>query len=129
MGALQETAPVPSASGFPRVEGELSSAGSRRALAGFFVSGVLLSFLGAILPAWQHHISSEYGIVGLYFRGLMGGLLSAVTAAPRLLEDKGVGWTMAFAGAAAGSGFLYLAFVSPPASPWWRVAGMAILGF
>ena len=25
--------------------------------------------------------------------------------------------------------FLYLAFVSPPFSPWWRVAGMAIVGF
>src|SRR5580698_7042171 len=108
MGALQETAPVPSASGFPRVEGELSSAGSRRALAGFFVSGVLLSFLGAILPAWQHHISSEYGIVGLYFLGLAGGLLASVSAAPALLERKGVGWTLAFACGAAGSAFLYL---------------------
>jgi fucose permease len=120
----QETAPAPSA-----IEGALGSAGSRRALAGFFVSGVLLSFLGAILPAWQHHISSEYGTVGLYFLGLIGGLLSSVRFAPRLLENKGLGWTLAFACAVAGSGFLFLAFVSPPASPWWRIGGMAILGF
>jgi FHS family glucose/mannose:H+ symporter-like MFS transporter len=122
----QEAAPTP---GVPPVEGMLGSPGTRRALAGFFVSGVLLSFLGAILPAWQYHISSEYGIVGLYFLGLIAGLLASVTAAPRLLERKGVGWTLAFACAAAGSGFVYLAFVSPPVSAGWRIAGMAILGF
>src|SRR5580700_3989946 len=109
----QEAAPSP---GIPPVEGLLGSAGTRRALAGFFVSGVLLSFLGAILPAWQYHISSEYTVVGLYFLGLIFGLLSSVAAAPRLLERKGVGWTMAFACAVAGSGFIYLAFVSPPVS-------------
>jgi FHS family glucose/mannose:H+ symporter-like MFS transporter len=123
---IQEAAPSP---GSPPIEGTLGSAGSRRALAGFFVSGVLLSFLGAILPAWQHHISSEYGVVGLYFVGLIAGLLSSVGAAPRLLEHKGVGWTLAFACAVAGSGFLWLAFASPPVSAWWRVAGMAVLGF
>src|SRR5579862_5890102 len=127
MRALQQEAAA--AAGAPVIEGTLGSAGSRRALAGFFVSGVLLSFLGAILPAWQHHISSEYGVVGLYFLGLISGLLASVTAAPRLLQRKGVGWTLAFACAVAGSGFLYLAFASPPASAWWRVAGMAILGF
>ena len=112
-----------------QIEGTLDAAGSRRALAGFFISGVLISFLGAVLPAWQHHISSDYGIVGLYFLGLIGGLLSSVSAAPKLLESKGVGWTLAFACAIAGSGFLYLAFVSPPVPAWWRIAGMAILGF
>src|SRR5262245_66214726 len=86
--------------------------GARRALAGFFVSGVLLSFLGAILPSWQHHLNSEYLIVGLYFVGLIAGLAGSVFAAPALLEKKGIGWTMAFACAIAGSAFLYLAFVS-----------------
>ena len=56
-----------------------------------------MSFLGAILPAWQHHISSEYGVVGLYFLGLIAGLLASVCVAPRLLERKGIGWTLAFA--------------------------------
>ncbi len=121
-----EAAPAPGAT---PVEGMLGLAGSRRALAGFFVSGVLLSFLGAILPAWQHHISSEYGIVGLYFLGLAAGLLASVGVAPRLLEQKGVGWTLAFACGLAGCGFLYLAFVSPPVSAWWRIGGMVLLGF
>ncbi len=111
------------------VEGSLSATGSRRALAGFFVSGVLLSFLGAILPSWKQHLSSDYTIVGLYFVGLIVGLLASVTVAPRMLETKGLGWTLAFACAIAGTGFLYLAFVSPPISFWWRVGGLALLGF
>jgi FHS family glucose/mannose:H+ symporter-like MFS transporter len=113
----------------PLVEGSLSATGSRRALAGFFVSGVLLSFLGAILPSWKQHLSSDYTIVGLYFVGLIVGLLASVTVAPRMLESKGLGWTLAFACAIAGTGFLYLAFVSPPVSFWWRVVGLAVIGF
>ncbi|MGA3189629.1 MAG: MFS transporter [Bryobacteraceae bacterium] len=109
-------------------EGTLASAGSRRALAGFFVSGLLIAFLGAILPSWQYHLSSEYGTVGLYFVGLIAGILSSVWISPPLLEKKGIGWTLAFACAAASCALLYLAFVSPPFSPWWRIAGMVLIG-
>ena len=38
--------------------GTLAPPGARQALAGFFVSGMLLAFLGAILPSWQHHLLS-----------------------------------------------------------------------
>ena len=108
----------------------LGSRGSRRALAGFFVSGVLLSFLGAILPAWQHHISSEYGVVGLYFLGLVAGLLASVGVAPGLLERKGVGWTLAFACAwrEAGSCIWRLSrrrCRRGGGSPAWRALGFA----
>ena len=108
--------------------GILSSIGTRQALAGFFLSGVMLSFLGAILPSWQR-LSSDYFTVGLYFLGLIAGLLSAVGAAPRLLERKGLSWTLSFACGIAGTGFLYLALTSPPWDPWWRVGGMAVIGF
>src|SRR5579884_1277462 len=108
--------PVPETIAAPAIpaEGTLGSSGARRALAGFFLSGVLLSFLGAVLPAWQHHLSSAYGTVGLYFAGLLGGLLASVSAAPRLLERRGIGWTLALGCAIAGCAFLFLAFVSPP---------------
>ncbi len=89
----------------------------------------MLSFLGAILPSWQHHLSSDYLIVGLYFLGLIAGLLSSVLAAPRLLRKKGLSWTLSLACGIAGIAFLYLALASPPWSFWWRVAGMAIVGF
>lgn len=109
-------------------EGVLASSGSRRALAGFFVSGLLIAFLGAILPAWQYHLSSEYGTVGFHFFGLIAGILASVWISPPLIEKKGIGWTLAFACAAASTALLYLAFVSPPFAPWWRVAGMALVG-
>ena len=102
--------------------------GARQALAGFFVSGVLLSFLGAILPSWQHHLTSEYGTIGLYFLGLIAGLVGSVFLAPTMLRKKGIGWTMAFACGIAGIAFLFLAFVLPPISSWWRVAGMVLVG-
>jgi MFS transporter, FHS family, glucose/mannose:H+ symporter len=107
----------------------LGSSSARRALAGFFVSGVLLSFLGTILFSWQHHLTSQYGIVGLYYAGLIAGLVGSARLSPALLRRKGLGWTLALACGLAGAAFLYLAFVSPPFSPWWRVAGMVIVGF
>jgi FHS family glucose/mannose:H+ symporter-like MFS transporter len=113
----------------PAAGDPLGSSSARRALAGFFVSGVLLSFLGAILFSWQHHLKSQYGIVGLYYAGLIAGLVGSARLSPALLRRKGIGWTLALACVLAGSAFLYLAFVSPPFSPWWRVAGMAIVGF
>jgi FHS family glucose/mannose:H+ symporter-like MFS transporter len=119
---LPEPATVPAAD-------PLGSSSARRALAGFFISGVLLSFLGTILFSWQHHLTSQYGIVGLYYAGLITGLVASARTSPALLRRKGLSWTLALACGLAGAAFLYLAFVSPPFSPWWRVGGMAILGF
>lgn len=119
-----ETTTITSGAGDP-----LGSSSARRALAGFFVSGVLLSFLGTILFSWQHHLTSQYGIVGLYYAGLIAGLVGSARTSPALLRRKGLGWTLALACGLAGAAFLYLAFVSPPFSPWWRVAGMAVVGF
>ena len=113
----------------PQIErGTLGSAGANKALAGFFVSGLLLSFLGAILPSWQHHLSSEYTTIALYFVGLIAGVLGSVWVSPPLLERNGVGWTLSFACGVAATALVFLAFVSPPLSPWWRVAGMVFIG-
>jgi MFS transporter, FHS family, glucose/mannose:H+ symporter len=126
---MQVHSPEPAAvSGAIGAEETLRVPGSRRALAGFFVSGVLLSFLGAVLLAWEQHLSSAYEVVALYFAGLIAGLVGSAWLSPRLLERKGVGWTLSLACGIAGTAFLYLAFVSPPFSLWWRVAGMAIVG-
>jgi len=109
-------------------QGMLAATGARRALTGFFVSGLLLAFLGAILPSWGHHLSSEYSTIAWYFVGLIAGVLGSVWVSPPLLESRGVGWTLAFACGISSAALLYLAFVSPPFSPWWRVAGLAIIG-
>jgi FHS family glucose/mannose:H+ symporter-like MFS transporter len=109
--------------------GALATQGPRWALAGFFLSGVLLSFLGAMLPAWQHHILSEYGIISLYFVGLIAGLMGAVWVSPRVLARRGIGWALACACLIAGTAFLILAFASPPFSFGWRVFGLVLVGF
>jgi len=109
-------------------QGTLASTGARKALTGFFVSGLLLAFLGAILPSWGHHLSSDYSTIAWYFVGMIAGILASVWISPPLLEKKGVGWTLAFSCATASAALLYLAFVSPPHSPWWRVAGLALIG-
>lgn len=130
---MQVYPPEPaSVSGAPNVSAPADSLGSRcarRALAGFFVSGFLLSFLGTILFSWQHHLTSQYGVVGLYYAGLIAGLIGSARTSPALLRRKGLAWTMALACILAGIAFLYLAFVSPPFSYWWRVGGMAVVGF
>src|ERR1041385_9274844 len=84
----------------------LGSSSARRALAGFFVSGFLLSFLGTILFSWQHHLTSQYGIVGLYYAGLIAGLVGSARYSPALLRRKGTGWTLALACGLAGAAFL-----------------------
>jgi FHS family glucose/mannose:H+ symporter-like MFS transporter len=113
----------------PLEQGTLgAAAGARKALGGFFVSGLLLAFLGAILPTWEHHLSSEYSTIGLYFIGLIVGVLGSVWVSPPLLKEKGIGWTLSFACGTAAAALVYLAFVSPPFSPWGRVIGMAVIG-
>src|SRR5215470_13861588 len=94
---LPQPANSPSRDGGDAAPGALANPGARWALAGFFLSGVLLSFLGAILPSWQHHISSEYGIISLYFVGLIIGLVGSAWVSPRLLAKRGIGWTLACA--------------------------------
>lgn len=108
--------------------GMLAGSGSRRALAGFFISGVLLGFLGAILLSWGYHLGADYDVIALYFGALTAGLAASTWVSPRMLESKGVGWTLSFACILAGTAFLYLAFVSPPFGPWWRVFGLVLLG-
>jgi len=112
----------------PLDPGTLAPPGARRALAGFFVSGVLLAFLGAILPSWGHHLQSDYWRIGLYFVALIAGVLAAVGFAPPLMEKKGLGWTLACGCATASLALLYLAFVSPPYDAWWRLPGILLMG-
>src|ERR1700685_2125657 len=76
LGASAGASPIASPGAAAAVS--FSSPGARRALGGFFISGVLLSFLGAILPAWGHHITSDYVVIGWYFVGLIAGLVGWV---------------------------------------------------
>jgi len=109
-------------------QGTLAPPGSRKALAGFFVSGTLFAFLGAILPAWGHHFASDYWMVGLYFVALIAGLVVSARVGPLLMRRKGLAWTLSLACTGASLALLYLAFVSPPFGAWWRMVGLILLG-
>lgn len=102
---------------------------SRRALAGFVVSGLLLSFLGAVLPAWGYHLRPHFVTVGNYFLALNAGVLAAVALARQFLRRKGTGATLVTACSAAFVALFMLALTAPPVSEWWRVPGVLLLGF
>ena len=49
-------------------DGEKSAARDAwRSMTAFLVSGMLMSFLGAILPAWGYHLRPSFTEVGDYF--------------------------------------------------------------
>jgi FHS family glucose/mannose:H+ symporter-like MFS transporter len=104
------------------------SGGPRKALAGFFVSGILLGFLGAILPSWGHHLEPDYWMVGLYFVALILGVLASVRLARPLMGKLGLAYTLSLACALASGALFDLAFFSPPYAAWWRLPAILILG-
>ena len=54
---------------------------ARAGLTIFFVSGMLMSFLGAVLPAWGYHLRDNHIEVGWYFLALGAGLVVPTRAA------------------------------------------------
>ena len=104
-------------------------AGPGKALAGFLLSGFLMALLGAILPAWGYHRDPPAFIeVGNYFLSLAAGLVLSSALTRPLLERKGLSFLLVFACAVSCGTLAYLAIVSPPASEWWRAAGLFVLG-
>jgi fucose permease len=101
---------------------------SRRALAGFFVSGLLLSFPGAILPAWSYHLRPHYVTVGNYFLMIPVGVLCGVAVARALLGRQGTGHALVLACCVAFLAIVGLTVTAPPASEYARLPGLAGLG-
>src|ERR1700733_13275854 len=111
-------------------DGEKSAARDAwRSMAAFLVSGMLMSFLGAILPAWRYHLSPNFTEVGDYFLSLAFGLLLSVVAAHFLLPRRGLKFVLVLANLLACGAFLFLALSSPPAPAVWRPWGVLCLGF
>jgi len=111
-------------------DGEQSAARDAwRSMAAFLISGILMSFLGAILPAWGYHLHPGFTEVGDYFLSLAFGLLFSVGAAHFLLPRRGLKFVLVLASLMACSGFLFLALASPPATAVWRLGGVLCIGF
>lgn len=107
---------------------EVPADSSAKALAGFFLSGFLFALPGAILPAWGYHRDPpEFVIIGHYFLAVALGVVVSGAAVKPLLR-RGVPFLLMLACALACAALLGLALVVPPASPWWRVAGLFAAG-
>src|SRR5579864_3128260 len=112
-----------------RADGQILNASEgRRSLSGFLISGMLMSFLGAILPAWGYHLKADFKEVGYYFLSLSFGFLLSVGFASLLLQRRGVKFTLVLANALACGAFLYLAAGAAPVPAVWRFFGLLWIG-
>ena len=89
---------------------------------------MLLSFLGAILPAWRYHVTSDYTGAGTCFLTLNVGLLVGMRTAAALVRRTSLAQILAAGAATAAAAFVLFAFTLPPANPAWRFAGSFVLG-
>jgi len=96
-------------------------------LTGFFLSGMLFAFLGAILPAWGYHLTELYSRVGNYFIAFNIGLFLANRLSAWLLPRKGIRWCLRLACVLACATLLGLAY-APMTGFAWRTAGLLLLG-
>ncbi|HNY39554.1 MAG TPA: hypothetical protein PKJ41_04135 [Bryobacteraceae bacterium] len=104
-------------------------AGARRGLWGFYIGGLLMAALGALLVAWRHHIQPDYVLIGTYFLAQNLGVILGHAAALSLLRRKGIAYGLSAGCLAAAVGLLVLAGFAPP-MPWaGRLAGLLLLGF
>lgn len=106
----------------------VSSISARNALAGFYLSGLLTAFLGAILPAWGYHLRSDYALVGYYFLSLNAGMLASVPLSQWLLSTRSIRFILLLACGLAAGAFFFLAAVGPPRHFTIRLAGVAVCG-
>src|SRR5260370_29891228 len=107
----------------------LDATQGRRSMGAFLVSGMLVSFLGAILPAWRYHLWADFREVGSYFLSLNLGFLLSAGAAHFLMPRKGVKFMLVLASGVACAGFLCLALCSSlPISAIWRLPAVLAIG-
>jgi len=106
----------------------LQAASGRRALGGFYLSGVLFSFLGAVLPAWGYHLHSDHATVGLYFLFLTFGIYIGAQVCHWLVGKLGLRLLLAVGSGMACGGLLTLAYLSGPQPPSLRMFALFAVG-
>src|SRR6266567_3574879 len=107
---------------------ELEVTDNRRALSGFFLSGILISFLGAVLPTWHPSADYHFITIGYYFFSLNLGILAGIRVSYTLLPRAGIRFVMLIAALLACGAFLGLAAVAPQWPAIWRDVGLFFLG-
>lgn len=112
-----------------RQEENWHASSTRNGLTVFFVSGVFMSFLGAILPVWGYHLRDNHVEVGRYFLALGAGLLAAHPLGQSLLARKrDTRFPVVLGCAMASFSMIWLAVSSPPVGWGWRMAGVGLVG-
>lgn len=110
------------------LEGSKPLVAGRASLPGFFLIGLLYSFLGSILPAWRFNLTLNYSTIGFLFLALGCGLVAATWLARMLLGRLAVSRIMALASTIGFGALLLLSWFPPPASVWWQMGGLLVLG-
>lgn len=111
----------------PGPTGATHATRARLGLTGFFLSGLLMSFLGAVLPAWGHHLQSDYSHIALYFVSLNAGLLASIPLARMRSSRRSISFELATACTLGFASLLLLSLSN--SAPWfWRLAGFAGMG-
>ncbi len=109
-------------------EDGLDARTARTAFAGFFLAGLLMSLLGAILPAWGYTLRSDFSAAGRHFFAMAAGILVSVSLSNRIVPRRGASFALALGSGIACAALFYLAAVSPPAASGWRSVGLFLLG-
>ncbi|MEJ7606464.1 MAG: hypothetical protein WKF37_09380 [Bryobacteraceae bacterium] len=92
------------------------------------MSGWLLGFPGAILPAWGYHLRPNHSSIGNYFVAVNVGLLLSIRVAQWLIAAKDAGMVASAGCAVACAALVGLAFTSPPVNEAWRIPGFLGIG-
>ncbi len=101
---------------------------ARKGLAGFFLSGLLLAFLGAILPAWGYHVREDFITVGNFFLSMNLGLIASAAVAHYALRGRSTPVMLVTACGIACLSLLALALLPPGLADWWRMLGIMGIG-
>jgi fucose permease len=104
------------------------STASRRAIAGFFLAGLIFTYPGAIQPAWDHHLHSRYLEIGLNFLALSAGFLTAVRLGRKALGSFGARGCLQAGSIIAAVAFGAGVFLGPPLPAWTRQVMLFLLG-
>jgi len=124
---LSRPKPGPAVPPAPPEDG-LDARTARAAFSGFFLTGLLMSLLGAILPAWGYTLRSDFASAGIHFLAMAVGILLSVSISNRIVPRKGASFALALGSGIACGALLYLAAVSPPVASGWRSVGLFCLG-
>jgi len=99
-----------------------------RVLPGFLLSGFLFSLLGAILPAWDFHITGRNAEAGWLFFSLSAGVITAGALGRQFVSQWRADQVLFAACAAASFAFLALAVLPEPGRFAGQIAGWFLLG-